>query len=245
MRKKLRDVGCKARVTIAAANTLLYSCRAEKPGRVHIYGVKEEVLCAALPASENGVLKDTICALIPNFRVTDNVLHTSLANLNALMHPAPMLLGTARVESGEDYEYYLDGITPTIGAYIERMDAELMETGKAYGLALDTINHKYSVDYKCGSPDTPLWKLCRDNPSYVGIIAPKTLRCRYVLEDIPYSLVPLKAIAEAAGVRTPYIDAIIALGRNALPGELDEGRTAEKLGIAGLDAAGVLKLANG
>ena len=66
-----------------------------------------------------------------------------------------------------------------------------------------------------------------------------------ILEDIPYSLVPAQALARIVGVPTPYIDVVIALAHNMLPGEIDEGRTAEALGIAGMTKDEVLALVNG
>ena len=60
------------------------------------------------------------------------------------------------------------------------------------------------------------------------------LATRYVLEDIPYSLVAIRALAQVVGVPTPCIDAIITLGNVMLSDKMDEGRTAEALGIDGM-----------
>ena len=72
-----------------------------------------------------------------------------------------------------------------------------------------------------------------------------TLRTRYLLEDIPYSLVPIQAIARITGVETPCTDAIVGLAVNILRGELDIGRTAEVLGIAGMSKKEFMQLING
>ena len=99
--------------------------------------------------------------------------------------------------------------------------------------------------YHCGSKDTPLYRLCKDNPGYEGIMCSNTLATRYVLEDIPFSLEPIQAIAQVAGVPTPKIDAIVTLGRTILGEQMQVGRNAQTLGIAGLTKEPLLKYING
>ena len=63
---------------------------------------------------------------------------------------------------------------------------------------------------------------------------PKSLNERYTMEDLPYSLVAIHALGEIAGVKTPYIDAIITLGRGTIGEKLEEGRTLKNLGLEGM-----------
>ena len=51
-------------------------------------------------------------------------------------------------------------------------------------------------------------------------------------------------LAKIAGVATPCIDAIVQVGRTILD-DMDEGRTAEALGIAGMDREALLTYVNG
>ena len=44
---------------------------------------------------------------------------------------------------------------------------------------------------------------------------------------------------------TPCIDATVTLGRTILAGEMDEGRTAERLGLTGMDRDSLLRLVRG
>ncbi len=233
-RKALSDAGCRADITLGAVNTLLYSCRSVAPGDVYIYGIKKEVQLAAMPASRIVTLSENICSVLPWMKPVANVLVTSLSNPNAMMHPAPMLLNTSRLESNQPFEYYHEGITPSIGRFIENMDRERLALGEAFGLRLDNIRELYVKMYGCDNADTPLYQICRNNPSYEGIMAGDTLRTRYVLEDIPYSLRSIQSLAHIAGVETPHIDTIVSLAEEMLPGEIDEGRTEAALGIAGM-----------
>ena len=235
-RKVMEDMGCKADVIVAGCSTLLYSVRASEPGEVYIFGIKDEVPVAALPASDNDRLMDALNPQLPWFRCAGNVLITSLDNLNAMAHPAPMLLMTSRIEARPftPFMYYRQGMTPSIGRYVEAMDRERVAIAKAYGFDERSINQEYVDMYECGTPDMPLDQLMRNNEGYEGIICADTLATRYVLEDIPYSLVAIRALGQVAGVPTPCIDAVITLGYTVLAEKMDEGRTARMLGIEGM-----------
>lgn len=58
-----------------------------------------------------------------------------------------------------------------------------------------------------------------------------TIHTRYVIEDIPYSLVPLCSLGALAGVPTPCMSAVCTIGKAILGDELDEGRTLRNLGL--------------
>ena len=242
-RNNMNKMGCTADIILGAACTLLYSTRILSTGEVYIYGVKNEVSIAALPACDNEKLEAAICKVMPWFHTVDSVVVTSLMNTNAMMHPAPMLLNTSRIEAEppQDYQYYLEGITPSIGCFVEAMDRERIAIAKGFGYNMRTIRDDYISMYSCGDSDTPLYWLVRNNPGYVGIMSPKTLRTRYLLEDIPYSLVPIQALGRIVGVKTPCIDSIINIGKVMLAGELDTGRTAEMLGIADMSKEELLR----
>ncbi len=245
-RKVMDDMGCSADIVLGAAGTLLYSTRIQEPGDVYVFGVKSEVPMAALPACDNDKLAAAIRPALPWFVLVENTLKTSLGNINAMMHPAPMLLNTSRIEADPfvPFQYYLEAMTPSIGMYVEAMDQERIAVANALGFELRTIREDYVAMYKCGTKDTPLYQLCKNNPGYVGIMTSDTLATRYVLEDIPFSLEPIQAIAHTAGIPTPRIDAIVTIGRTILGDKMQVGRNAETLGIAGMTRESLLKYIN-
>ena len=246
-RKVLDDLGCKAKITLGAAGTLLYSVRIQTPGDVYVFGLKSEVPMAALPASDNDKLAEAIRPALPWFVLVKNTLVTSLGNINAMMHPAPMLLNTSRIEADPfvPYQYYLEGMTPSIGKYVEAMDKERIMIAKELDINLRSIREDYVAMYECGDKDTPLYQLCKNNPGYIGIMTSNTLATRYVLEDIPFSLQPIQAIAQIAGIATPKIDAIVTIGRTVLGDKMQVGRNAETMGIDKFSKEELLKFING
>ena len=246
-RKVMDEMNCTADIVLGAAGTLLYSVRIQEPGEVYVFGQKSEVPMAALPASDNDKLAAAIRPALPWFVLVENTLKTSLGNINAMMHPAPMLLNTSRIEADPfiPFQYYWEGMTPSIGMYVEAMDQERIAVAKALGLELRSIREDYVAMYEWGDKDTPLYQLCKNNPGYEGIMTSDTLATRYVLEDIPFSLEPIQAIAQVAGVPTPKIDAIVTIARTILGDKMQVGRNAKTMGIDHLTKEQLLCYING
>ncbi len=234
-KKVLDDEGCNARITLSEANSLLYACRCPKPGHASIFGIKNTLMVAAFPATDNDTAVKRLQAAFPQMYAGKNVLETSLENLNAMMHPAPTLLNTSMIESGRDWLYYYDGITPTIGAYIEDMDKERLEIGNALGLELTPILKWYELMYDAKAET--LSEAVKRNKAYAGVKGQKTLDTRYVLEDLPMSLVPEASLGQALGVPVERMEAIINIGSLLLGKDfVKTGRTLENLGFAGMNA---------
>ncbi len=73
--------------------------------------------------------------------------------------------------------------------------------------------------------------------AYEGIQGPITVNTRYLFEDIPMGLVPLSCLGRAVGAATPTMDAVVELGSVLLGRDFRaEGRTLERLGLAGMSA---------
>ena len=74
--------------------------------------------------------------------------------------------------------------------------------------------------------------------AYDGIMGPTSLNTRYIFEDLPTGLVPFSALGKAMGVPTPTMNAIVEVGNILLERNFwAEGRSLERLGLAGLSAA--------
>lgn len=234
-RNVLDEEQCRANVAIAEANSLLYACRCPKPGHASIFGIKNTLMVAAFPALDNDRVVGMLKSAFPQMYAGQNVLHTSLENLNAMMHPAPTLLNTSMIESGRDWLYYYDGITPTIGAYVELMDQERMALGRALGLELTSMLEWYKIMYDAEAET--LSEAVKKNSAYAGVKGQKSLDTRYVLEDLPMSLVPEVSLGNMLGVPVDRMEAIVRLGELLLQKDFRAtGRTMESLGLAGMDA---------
>ncbi len=235
-RKVLDDAGCKSRVTIAEANSLLYACRSPKPGYASIFGIKKQLQVAAFPAADTVSVLDLLAQAFPQMTAANSVMETSLGNPNAMMHPAPSLLNTSMIESGREWLYYWDGITPSIGAFVEAMDRERVALAGAFGLRLPSILEWYRLAYDAKG-DT-LSEAVKKNPAYAEVKGQQSLRTRYIQEDVPTGLVPMVSLGNMLGVDVSRMETIIKLAEHVLGEDLTSGgRTVTNLGLEGMTLA--------
>jgi opine dehydrogenase len=227
-RKVFDDEGCKADVVIAESLSLLYACRASKTGTASIKGIKQNLMVAALPANRTDEVIAKLREAFPQMVPGKNVLETSLSNLNAVMHPAPTLLNTSMIESKHDWKYYWDGITPSVGKFVQNLDKERVELGKSFGLELPTVLELYKILYEVEGDN--LSEVVKKNLAYSEIDGQKKIETRYVLEDIPMGLVPMVSLAKKAGVGFAMMETICNLGRYVLDQDINiNARTLENL----------------
>lgn len=229
----MKQMGCTKNIVVGATSSLLYATRLIEDGECYVNGFKPSVPMAALPATDNKKLQDAICDVLPFFYLYNNVLEISIDNLNALMHSGPILLNTSRIEARPfiPYQYYIEGITPSVAKFIEAMDEERIAVAKALGINQRCLRDEYVDMYHYGNKDMSLYEVVSTNPGYMGLMIDDTIHTRYVIEDIPYSLVPLCALGELTGVPTPCMSAVCTIGKAILGDELDEGRTLKNLGL--------------
>lgn len=233
--ENIRNSECTAQdVVVAEAQSLIYACRITGNNEVHIFKSKKEVSLSAIPASRTEEVISKISPIFSQFIPAKDVMETSLNNFGAIFHPAPTLLNSGHIERGITFDYYTEGITPSVGRFIERMDKERMEI--ADKLNIDTMSAKDWLYETYGSKGDTLYDAVQNNPAYKGLKSPKGLNIRYIYEDVPCSLVPMSSLAKQLDIETPAIDSIIVLseiitGKNFW----EEGRTVKKLGLEGLD----------
>jgi opine dehydrogenase len=238
----IRISGCKKHIVVAEAQTFIYACRATGPKSAKIFSVKKEVALAAIPSVETVKVTRLLSGAYPEFTPAKNVMETSINNFGAIFHPAPTLLNSGHIERGETFEYYLEGITPSIGQMLEKLDIERMKVATALGIK--AISARQWLEESYGAKGESIYEAIQNNPAYKGLTAPNGLDTRYIYEDVPCSLVPLSSMAEKLGVETPAIDTIIRLA-NIITGRnfLQEGRTIEKLGLKDMSVSEILEFA--
>ena len=242
--KVLIEKKIKNKPIIGEAQTLIYACRKISSTKVVIYGVKKSLSVASFPAKNIERLIKVLNKAYPQFVSAINVLETSLNNIGAIFHPAPTILNSARIESGEKFDYYHEGITPVVATVLESIDRERLEVAKALKVevqsAIDFLKESYGVEADS------LYQAIQNNTAYKGVKAPTKINIRYLTEDIPMSLVPIASIGNQLGVPTPNIDSIIKIGSTMLKMDFRElGRTVDKLGLNNLSFTEIINLVNG
>jgi opine dehydrogenase len=229
--KVLRENGCKVEITIAETETFIYASRSEGPAEARIFKIKSAVPLAALPASSTRRVLDIIKMIFPEFVDGKNVLHTGLNNMGAIFHPALTILNSGRIEStGGDFQFYVDGVTKSTAKVLEVLDRERVTVASAVGVRARTGLEWLKLAYNVQGDD--LHEAIQNQEGYYGIKAPKTLRHRYIFEDVPMSLVPIASLAKRYGVSVRGIDSIIRMACFIHSTDYwRQGRTLDRLGI--------------
>ncbi|NPV55932.1 MAG: NAD(P)-binding domain-containing protein [Anaerolineae bacterium] len=232
--KVLRDNDCKADVTISEAETFIYASRSDGPAQARIFRIKEAVPLAALPARRTQSVLDAIHDIYPQFIDGVNVLHTGLNNMGAIFHPALTILNAGWIEATfGDFEFYINGVTPSVARVLEALDRERVTVASSLGIRARTAMEWLELAYNVSGED--LHEAIHNQPGYYGIKAPSTLKHRYIFEDVPMSLVPIASFGQRFGVNVRAMDSMIRLA--CLIHRTDywrKGRTMEKLGINNL-----------
>ncbi len=245
MRQILAENRAPARVLLAETQTFIYASRALSRYEGYIYRIKNSVPLATLPAYW---IPDALAILkpaFPQFRAGSNILSTSLENIGAVFHPALTILNAGWIEETHgNFDYYLQGITPSIAQLLEQVDKERIAVATALGIRSVSAREWLYLSYDAAGRN--LYEAIHNTESYRGIKAPSNIFHRYIFEDVPMSLVPLASIGAMLGVPTPVIEIIIRLG--SIMHNKDywkEGRTVDKLGLSGLSVKQIRQLVVG
>ncbi|NLY45444.1 MAG: NAD(P)-binding domain-containing protein [Tissierella sp.] len=223
-------------IIVAEAQTFIYAARSTSINNAHIFKSKKEVSLAAIPATKTDYVVELINEAYPQFVPAKDVLETSINNYGAIFHPAPTLLNSGHIERCSPFEYYIEGITPSIGNFLEKMDRERMELGRL--LQVDAISATDWLYDSYGAKGDSIYEAIQNNPGYRGLQAPQGLYNRYIYEDVPCSLVPMESMAALFGMKTPAISSMIDIAQIMTNRDFrSEGRSAERLGLDGLSIA--------
>jgi len=229
-------------IVVAETSTLPYACRIQNPGEVHIYlKLQDGFFIASLPSSKNDdvfrMFKKTYKGAIKY----DNVFQTILQNGNNVIHPAVTLLNIGRIESPEDFFFYEQGVTESVGRMMKAVDEERMAIANAFGVEIMSEpetgfvqGYMTEKNYHTGYSKAPGFK---------GILAQTQVDYRYLTEDVGFGLVLLTDMASVVGVKTPVMDSLITLVSVVLERDYKkEGlRTLATFGLNGLSKSELLE----
>jgi opine dehydrogenase len=234
--KILKEMGVSQPI-IGETDILPYAARLVSQTHIKIFHKVKWRLFSCFPSRHSSNLYSDIKSVYPELELADNVLQTSLSNINAILHPPGMILNAGWIEStGGDFLFYSQGVTLAIAQVIAEIDAERIEILrkadlKSRGLAeLLTLYGFSSVD-----SNSSILESIKSSSTISEIRSPNTLSHRYLMEDVGYGLVPMSQIAKIFGVKTQNMDSLINLA--CILNKIDHwknGMTLEKLGLSGM-----------
>ena len=237
----LQKSGCQELPHIAECQTLIYGCRQIEIGHIFVTGIKKTVLLAAYPSKDTELILKKISPVYPQFRGAASVLETSMSISGCLMHVIPTLMNTNRIDAGEPFDFYMEGITPHIAGLIEDADQERVAVAEKLGVHVKNLREWLKDAYGL-QPDT-LYHMLQANEAYRGSAGPKDFNHRFVMEEVTGGFVPLSALGQICGIPTPVIDLFIQLAARICGKDfLWIGRTVENMGLTGKSMEEVIDL---
>lgn len=230
---------------VAELSTLTYIARKQPGGSVRITGRARQVRCGHLPGGRAAAL--AAAELFPGVAGVPDVIGSSLANVNLVLHPPGAILAAAWVEATRgEFTFYVDAMTPGVARVLESLDAERLAVAASLGHELPGLAGEMALIGSASATyaergDT--LKAIRSGEPNRAIKAPDSLSHRYYLEDFPFGIVPFLALAQVAGVAAPVARALLSVACVLLGTDLvTGGRDAHALGIAGLRPPELLRL---
>jgi opine dehydrogenase len=234
----LRDLGVKVDLTFCEIMTSLLTCRRTGPAQVHASAIKKALPIAVYPACRGLDAVEFLFEAYPGCVRARDTLVTSLDNLNAPVHPVVVLANMARIDRGEDFRFYWDGVSPAVSKLMDAVDAERFAIGRTLDIDVMTLKQFYDNAYEVEGDE--LYEKMLSCEPYAEITAPKRLDTRLILEDLPTGIVPYSSLGKACGVPTPACDALITLWNIVFQRDFREGaRTLRGMGLDHLDAEGL------
>src|SRR5205823_14066816 len=226
-------------VAVAEMDNYPYSCRRLAPARIRPIVAKRWLQIATFPGNRIAAVHRRLSRLFPQAVAAPNALYTGFTNANAMLHVANCVANAARIESGDIYKFYAEGVTPAVARLYEAINAERVAVAAALGASVPSLEEWFDRVY--GVREASLVETCRrltynsDGP-YQATGTPKSLEHKFITEDVPTGLIPMSALGGAAGAGTPAIDALIEVVRRMTGKDFAaEGRTLECLGLDAMD----------
>ena len=246
VRRALDDAGCHADVVVAEMDNYPYSCRRLSPTRIRPIVAKRWLQIAAFPGNRITQVFPRLSSLFPQAVAAPNTLYTGFTNANAMLHVANCVANAARIESGDGYRFYAEGVTPAVARLYQAINRERVAVAAALGAAVPTLQDWFDRVY--GVREASLVETCRrltcntDGP-YQATGTPSSLDHKFITEDVPTGLIPMSALGVAAGVPTPAIDALASVAQTMTGKDFAaEARTLARLGLSGMSAAEIRRV---
>lgn len=245
--KILSQKGKGQKVAVAEMECMIYSGFKSAPTSVWVSGYKKGLRVAAYPGKDTEKVMEKMLQVYPDLKPAKNVLETGLRNLNTVVHAPIVIHNAGWIEKTKgDFLFYWDACTPSVAHTVEAVDRERIALGRSLGCALTPLMDVnlgwYSHE---GAKGNSIYEILSTNPVYVKDYAPSTLHHRFLLEDVPYGMVPMESLGKLADVPTPVTSAVVTLASEIMQTDFrSQARDLRSLGLEGLSIKEFLDLVN-
>lgn len=219
---------------ISDLSTSLFTARRRGGTSVWLLKIKDSIDVATLPAVRGNEAVSILASLFGDrFRLETNVLAISLNNHNPIYHVGPLLCNLSRVER-EESTIFWDWITPGVAQFVRLLDDERLKVVRHYGTTEVSVDDYFKEAHGIDAASLPEVFPAMSR-KLGGPIGPHGFNHRFVVEDVPFGLVFFWSLGQMAGIDMPSTKSTIQLTSAIWQRDfLAEGRTVERLGLAGM-----------
>ncbi|MER9677263.1 NAD/NADP octopine/nopaline dehydrogenase family protein [Mesorhizobium sp. M0208] len=227
----------KVSLPIVVWGTTLVTGRQSGPTEVHVASVRQKLDVATLPfdAMDQGF---QLCTTLfgDRFVRRDGLLAIALSNLNPQNHLGIALFNLTRMEKAEQWSQG-GNVTPAVGRFIETLDAERLAIASRFGAAVRTVQEHFSLSFHVPMDTVSEMNQEMDRQGRGGF-GPTTIESRYILEDVPFGLLPTVLLGKISGNPALLHEAGIAIFSAAYGRDLKrDNDILPALGIQGMEKA--------
>ena len=196
-------------VIFAELTSFPYACRAESGNKVNIVAIKDFVGIATIPPQQTAAVIQQLQAVIPcPLAAKSSVIEVGLYNTSGIGHTPAVVFNAARIGNHDEFYFYKDGISAETAQVMMRLDQERLALATQLGYSIpehyQVLNGYYGYNY------TSIYDYYKNSPIHNSIkFFPTSTKTRYIVEDVPYILVPWYSIAQSLGIAAPGIRTLI------------------------------------
>ncbi|MER9529768.1 NAD/NADP octopine/nopaline dehydrogenase family protein [Mesorhizobium sp. M0309] len=188
----------KVRLPIVVWGTTLLTGRQLGSTGVNVTSIRQKLDVATLPFDTLDQGYELCTALFGDrFVKRDGLLAIALSNLNPQNHLGIALLNLTRMEKAEQWSQG-GNVTPAVGRFIEALDAERLAIAAHFGIAVRTVQEHFSLSFHVPMSTVSEMNQEMDRQGRGGF-GPTTIESRYILEDVPFGLLPTAVLGKISG----------------------------------------------
>lgn len=192
---------------IVESSALPFACRRTDPCSVFVGGWKSEFLLASCRTTS---IVKPLTDLFGELTVSNHMLESGLNEVNFIIHSCISLSNAGRLDGGDEWTFYREGLTPAVGRLIEEADHERLALLGRLGLPQISLTQWLLRFYKNqGAKGETVYEVLYSFEHFATSKGPTSFAHRYFSEDIPYGLVPLAHLGALHQVSMPVINTLI------------------------------------
>lgn len=199
-------------ISVAETDTFLLTARKIADCKSRIFFKKKQVFLSSADMKQLDRIYDVLVKDFPMLKKAGSILYVSFANIGSILHPLPALLNFGRIEHGEKFLYYKEGITPVIAKSIQKLDEERVMLALKAGVRVPSAEEWLKDVY--GSFGAGLYEKIQNTKAYDEVMAPTDIATRYIYEDIETGIAPMCLYARDIGIKCAIMESIVDFAAN-------------------------------